>query len=92
MGKTHFITDETEYSMNINDFRINSTQGKFYLYLFNLTLIYLIDNYLHLFEYTVSFFLACAAMQRPWLGLDHVNKAPKRPRINYLEKAIKIYN
>ncbi|XP_016915800.1 ubiquitin carboxyl-terminal hydrolase 7 isoform X1 [Apis cerana] len=29
---------------------------------------------------------------RPWLGLEHVNKAPKRSRINYLEKAIKIYN
>ncbi|XP_044758285.1 ubiquitin carboxyl-terminal hydrolase 7 isoform X2 [Coccinella septempunctata] len=29
---------------------------------------------------------------RPWLGLDHVNKAPKRSRYNYLEKAIKIYN
>ncbi|XP_023245457.1 ubiquitin carboxyl-terminal hydrolase 7 [Copidosoma floridanum] len=32
------------------------------------------------------------APQKPWLGLDHVNKAPKRSRINYLEKAIKIYN
>lgn len=29
---------------------------------------------------------------RPWLGLEHVNKAPKRSRLNYLEKAIKIYN
>ncbi|CAH0563456.1 unnamed protein product [Brassicogethes aeneus] len=29
---------------------------------------------------------------KPWLGLDHVNKAPKRSRFNYLEKAIKIYN
>ncbi|KAK5641318.1 hypothetical protein RI129_009865 [Pyrocoelia pectoralis] len=29
---------------------------------------------------------------RPWLGLEHVNKAPKRSRFNYLEKAIKIYN
>ncbi|XP_022916946.1 ubiquitin carboxyl-terminal hydrolase 7 isoform X1 [Onthophagus taurus] len=29
---------------------------------------------------------------RPWLGLEHVNKAPKRARFNYLEKAIKIYN
>ncbi|XP_071563209.1 ubiquitin carboxyl-terminal hydrolase 7-like isoform X2 [Temnothorax nylanderi] len=29
---------------------------------------------------------------RPWLGLEHVNKAPKRSRTNYLEKAIKIYN
>ncbi|XP_026679334.1 ubiquitin carboxyl-terminal hydrolase 7-like [Diaphorina citri] len=27
-----------------------------------------------------------------WLGLDHINKAPKRSRLNYLEKAIKIYN
>ncbi|ETE62765.1 Ubiquitin carboxyl-terminal hydrolase 7, partial [Ophiophagus hannah] len=29
---------------------------------------------------------------RPWLGLDHFNKAPKRSRYTYLEKAIKIHN
>lgn len=29
---------------------------------------------------------------RPWLGLDHVNKTPKRGRYNALEKAIKIHN
>ncbi|XP_013388428.1 ubiquitin carboxyl-terminal hydrolase 7 [Lingula anatina] len=29
---------------------------------------------------------------RPWLGLDHVNKTPKRSRNYYLEKAIKIHN
>ncbi|XP_021358377.1 ubiquitin carboxyl-terminal hydrolase 7-like isoform X1 [Mizuhopecten yessoensis] len=29
---------------------------------------------------------------RPWLGLDHVNKTPKRSRYAYLEKAIKIHN
>lgn len=29
---------------------------------------------------------------KPWLGLDHPNKAPKRSRYNYLEKAIKIHN
>ncbi|KDR24281.1 ubiquitin carboxyl-terminal hydrolase 7 [Zootermopsis nevadensis] len=29
---------------------------------------------------------------KPWLGLDHINKTPKRSRFNYLEKAIKIYN
>ncbi|CAG9786247.1 unnamed protein product [Diatraea saccharalis] len=29
---------------------------------------------------------------RPWLGLEHINKTPKRSRVNYLEKAIKIYN
>lgn len=27
-----------------------------------------------------------------WLGLDHVNKAPKRTRYAYTEKAIKIHN
>lgn len=29
---------------------------------------------------------------RPWLGLDHINKAPKRSRDIYREKAIKIHN
>lgn len=33
-----------------------------------------------------------AGSPKPWLGLDHVNKAPKRNRFNCLEKAIKIYN
>lgn len=32
------------------------------------------------------------ATGRPWLGLEHINKTPKRTRVNYLEKAIKIYN
>ncbi|XP_065225865.1 ubiquitin carboxyl-terminal hydrolase 7 [Planococcus citri] len=31
-------------------------------------------------------------LHKPWLGLEHTNKAPKRSRYNYLEKAIKIYN
>jgi len=30
--------------------------------------------------------------QTHWLGLDHVNKAPKRTRYAYTEKAIKIHN
>ena len=29
---------------------------------------------------------------RAWLGLDHVNKQPKRPRVTYVEKPIKIHN
>lgn len=33
-----------------------------------------------------------AGSPKPWIGLEHVNKAPKRSRFNYLEKAIKIYN
>ncbi|XP_015122798.1 ubiquitin carboxyl-terminal hydrolase 7 isoform X2 [Diachasma alloeum] len=60
MGKAQFITDETDYFINLADFRAVPNQN--------------------------------APLQRPWLGLDHVNKAPKRSRVNYLEKAIKIYN
>lgn len=37
------------------------------------------------------FCLAQGQGQRPWLGMDHPNKI-KRTRLNYLEKAIKIYN
>jgi len=38
-------------------------------------------------------FISGANMQaRPWLGLDHFNKTPKRSRYTYLEKAIKIHN
>ncbi|XP_031555902.1 ubiquitin carboxyl-terminal hydrolase 7-like, partial [Actinia tenebrosa] len=29
---------------------------------------------------------------KPWLGLDHANKAPKRSRYSYLERPIKIHN
>jgi ubiquitin carboxyl-terminal hydrolase 7 len=29
---------------------------------------------------------------RAWIGIEHVNKAPKRSRYSTLEKAIKIYN
>jgi len=29
---------------------------------------------------------------RPWIGLEHINKANKRSRYSYTEKAIKIYN
>ncbi|XP_034946469.1 ubiquitin carboxyl-terminal hydrolase 7 isoform X3 [Chelonus insularis] len=47
------------------------------------------DYFINLAEFRVN---SGQALQKPWLGLDHVNKAPKRPRINYLEKAIKIYN
>jgi len=29
---------------------------------------------------------------RPWIGLEHTNKANKRSRYTYMEKSIKIYN
>lgn len=31
-------------------------------------------------------------VQKPWIGLEHPNKVPKRTRFTYLEKSIKIYN
>lgn len=41
--------------------------------------------------YYYFFLLAQGQGQRPWLGMEHPNKS-KRTRLNYLEKAIKIYN
>lgn len=32
------------------------------------------------------------SLSRPWLGLDHVDKAPKKSRYSYLERSIKILN
>lgn len=48
-------------------------------------------------SYMGTFFPSCLSPgnmshPRPWLGLDHFNKAPKRGRYTYLEKAIKIHN
>ncbi|GLG95277.1 Ubiquitin carboxyl-terminal hydrolase 7 [Gryllus bimaculatus] len=60
MGRAQFITDESDYHINLMDFRCNPNQ--------------------------------VSASPKPWLGLEHINKAPKRSRFNYLEKAIKIYN
>uniref|UniRef100_A0A8C4R8S0 ubiquitinyl hydrolase 1 n=1 Tax=Eptatretus burgeri TaxID=7764 RepID=A0A8C4R8S0_EPTBU len=40
----------------------------------------------------VGEYLGGMVQTRPWLGLDHFNKAPKRSRYPYLEKAIKIHN
>ncbi|KAL6420086.1 hypothetical protein ACFW04_012146 [Cataglyphis niger] len=52
-----------------------------------------IDDFLPRFSGQIYPLLnAGTSPHRPWLGLEHVNKAPKRSRINYLEKAIKIYN
>ncbi|KAL1115934.1 hypothetical protein AAG570_005429, partial [Ranatra chinensis] len=59
-GRPHFISEETEYIVNLQEFR-PTNQGT-------------------------------GNSTRPWLGLEHINKAPKRGRFNYLEKAIKIYN
>lgn len=35
---------------------------------------------------------SAGSTSKPWIGLEHINKTPKRSRVNYLEKAIKIYN
>jgi len=38
------------------------------------------------------YFSASQSMSKPWLGLDHLNKAPKRSRYSFLERPIKIHN
>jgi len=60
LGRPQFINEESEFFMNLQEFRNHQNQG--------------------------------STTPRPWLGLEHINKAPKRSRFNYLEKAIKIYN
>ncbi|CAG2177677.1 unnamed protein product, partial [Oppiella nova] len=42
--------------------------------------------------HTINSPLQSSSPSKPWLGLEHINKAPKRSRYNYLEKAIKIHN
>ena len=43
--------------------------------------------------YSFLFVFQGGQMQaRPWLGMDHINKTPKRSRYIYTEKAIKIHN
>lgn len=49
--------------------------------------------YTNKIEIQFTIYISGGAVQpRPWLGIDHVNKAAKRSRYNYLEKAIKIHN
>lgn len=78
MGRANFINDDDSV-MNLNEFKTHPNQSKYIYIQFLIKIIYLIH------------FLA-AGSPKPWLGLEHVNKAPKRARFNYLEKAIKIYN
>jgi ubiquitin carboxyl-terminal hydrolase 7 len=47
--------------------------------------------YLSYFHITPSQGITFPKMGLPWLGLDHLNKNPKRTRYNF-EKAIKIHN
>lgn len=46
----------------------------------------------HLNSHAPNLVTSSQIQPKPWLGLEHVNKAPKRSRYNYLEKAIKIHN
>lgn len=46
----------------------------------------------NLSDFTAQAPQGAAMHPRPWLGIEHVNKAPKRSRYTYLEKAIKIHN
>ncbi|XP_077294716.1 ubiquitin-specific protease 7 isoform X2 [Arctopsyche grandis] len=47
------------------------------------------EHIMNIYDFSPS---ANASTPKPWIGLEHINKTPKRSRVNYLEKAIKIYN
>lgn len=50
------------------------------------------DDFYSSSQITTNLVSGAQIQPKPWLGLEHVNKAPKRSRYNYLEKAIKIHN
>lgn len=62
---------------------------KFAVVLRNKEVVFVDEN-----EYTFNIedFTYQAGGLQSWIGLEHVNKATRRSRFNYLEKAIKIYN
>lgn len=77
LGRPQYINDDDQI-INIADFRPNPNQRKYNFFVSQFLLLMII--------------FVVAGSPKPWIGLEHVNKAPKRSRFNYLEKAIKIYN
>lgn len=77
MGRPQYVSDDDQI-INIADFRPNPNQRKYATRKRNV--------------HINSTVIITAGSPKPWIGLEHVNKAPKRSRFNYLEKAIKIYN
>lgn len=107
MGRVEHISDEDQnIRVDLDIFKPHAIQGTnitdlsmqiiFSDYYFGLTFVNLsCRNICEVFMHVIvsDFLISGANMQaRPWLGLDHVNKTPKRTRYNYLEKAIKIHN
>ena len=103
MGRVEHISDEDQnIRVDLDIFRPHSIQGKVCNDHCTVTFIRCIadhfevriDNRYFFKKLFLCYFnVSGANMQaRPWLGLDHINKTPKRTRYNYLEKAIKIHN
>ncbi|KAK3717321.1 hypothetical protein QZH41_011551 [Actinostola sp. cb2023] len=50
------------------------------------------DHIISIKDFEPHFSSNTQPIPKPWLGLDHTNKAPKRSRYSYLERPIKIHN
>ncbi|KXJ26613.1 Ubiquitin carboxyl-terminal hydrolase 7 [Exaiptasia diaphana] len=50
------------------------------------------DHVISIKDFQPHFTSNTQPVSKPWLGLDHANKAPKRSRYSYLERPIKIHN
>ena len=85
MTRIRNLTETPELTLNLEDFKPPLNQR---MCLAPLSMMYPIHSSLFIW----IFYSEPLVQMRPWLGIDHVNKAPKRTRYSYYEKAIKIYN
>jgi ubiquitin carboxyl-terminal hydrolase 7 len=88
MTRIRNLTETPELTLNLEDFKPPLNQR-------NMIVSSFISFYYYNHTQIIYFAFITAesiVQMRPWLGIDHVNKAPKRTRYSYYEKAIKIYN
>ena len=81
MTRIRVLTETPDLTLNLDDFKPPLNQRNLFTH----------SKWMNSLL-TVLFLSEPIVQMRPWLGIDHVNKAPKRTRYSYYEKAIKIYN
>ncbi len=88
MTRIRNLTETPELTLNLEDFKPPLNQRTYLTFLLSIICVS------QLIQVQIHFFFCSEPLvqMRPWLGIDHVNKAPKRTRYSYYEKAIKIYN
>lgn len=87
MTRIRNLTETPELTLNLEDFKPPLNQRNMIVSSFSS--FYIIITPIIYFAFITA---ESIVQMRPWLGIDHVNKAPKRTRYSYYEKAIKIYN